>query len=93
MSLLEVKDLSVCYGEQNIVDKVSFSLREGQWLMIAGPNGAGKSTIVSAIAQGAPYTGQILFEGRDVKHYKPHALARNIGVLAQSHFVSYSFKF
>ena len=91
MSLLEVKDLSVRYGEQTIVDKVSFSLREGQWLMIAGPNGAGKSTIVSAIAQGAPYTGQILFEGRDVKHYKPQALARNIGVLAQSHFVSYSF--
>ena len=91
MTLLEVKDLSVRYGEHLIVDNVSFSLDEGRWLMLIGPNGAGKSTIVSAVSQAAPYTGTVLYRGRDVKQYKTAELARQMGVLSQHHSVGYSF--
>lgn len=91
MALLDVKNLTVRYGELTIVNDVSFSVSQGEWLMIAGPNGAGKSTIVSAVSQGAPYTGRILFENEDVKKMKPDRLAKKLGVLAQSHNVSYSF--
>ena len=89
--MLEVKDLSVCYGSKKILDGLSFSVKEGQWLMIAGPNGAGKSTAINAIAGGVSYTGKILFEGQDIRRNKPAQLARCIGVLTQSHTVSYSF--
>ena len=89
--MLEVKDLSVCYGSKKILDGLSFSVKEGQWLMIAGPNGAGKSTAINAIAGGVSYTGKILFEGEDIRRKKPAQLARCIGVLTQSHPVSYSF--
>ena len=91
MTLLEVKDLSVRYGEHLIVDKVSFTLEEGRWLMLIGPNGAGKSTIVSAVSQAAPYTGTVLYRDRDVKSYKTVELARHLGVLSQHHSVGYSF--
>ncbi|MBQ1342578.1 MAG: ATP-binding cassette domain-containing protein, partial [Firmicutes bacterium] len=57
MKMLEVRDLSVHYGALEVVKDVSFSVEEGEWLMIVGPNGAGKSTIVNAISQGADYTG------------------------------------
>ena len=91
MRLLDVNNLSVRYEDTTIVDNVSFSVDEGQWLMIVGPNGAGKSTFVGAISQGVDYNGTIHYRGQDVKKYKPVELAKNIGVLAQNHFVGYSF--
>ena len=90
-ALLKVNDLGVRYGDAVIVDKVSFEVTEGDWLMIAGPNGAGKSTIVGAIAGGVSYTGSISCMGKDVKSYKPQDYARLIGVLAQNYSVGYSF--
>lgn len=91
MSLLNVKNLSVYYGQKAIVDDVSFSLSEGDWLMIIGPNGAGKSTIVNAISQGAPYTGEVRLLEKDVRRYRPHELAKLVGVLAQTHAMGYGF--
>ena len=89
--LLEGTDLGVRYGEACILDKVSFEVREQEWLMIIGPNGAGKSTIVNSISGEAPYTGTIRYRGRDIRDYKSAELARNIGILSQNHFVGYSF--
>lgn len=89
--MLEVKDLSVRYGQKLILDKLSFTVEEGQWLMIVGPNGAGKSTAVNAITRSVDYTGTVLFEGEDTRLKKPAELARCMGVLMQSHAVSYSF--
>lgn len=89
--MLEVNDLTVRCGGMTIVDGLSFSVDEGEWLMIVGPNGAGKSTALSAITQCADHSGQILFQGRDVRRIKPAEQARCMGVLMQSHFVSYSF--
>lgn len=91
MKMLEVSGLRVRYGALEIVKSASFSVDEGGWLMIVGPNGAGKSTIVGAISQSVPYTGTVRFRGEDVRSYKPHRLARHIGVLSQSHAVGYAF--
>ena len=49
MPMLDVDRLSVRYGTKQIVDALSFSVSEGQWLMIAGPNGAGKSTTMKML--------------------------------------------
>ncbi|MEG0750553.1 MAG: ABC transporter ATP-binding protein [Oscillospiraceae bacterium] len=89
--MLEIKSLSVRYRELTIVDAVSFSVAENEWLMIVGPNGAGKSTLISAISQCAPYTGTVLYLGTDIARMKPSTLAQNIGVLTQSHSISYGF--
>jgi iron complex transport system ATP-binding protein len=89
--MLEVKNLTVQYGSLKIVDDASFAVRPQEWLMVVGPNGAGKSTIVSAIAQGIPYTGSILVDGMDVSTLKPRDAARHFGVLTQNHTVGYSF--
>lgn len=85
MSMLEVQNLSVRFGSAVIVNDVSFSVQDGDWLMLIGPNGAGKSTIVNAVSRGVPYTGTVLFEGKDVQKTPAHLLARGMGVLAQHH--------
>ena len=89
--MLEVKDLSVDIGGKSIVRHVSFSVEPGQWLMLIGPNGAGKTTIVNAISQGTPYTGEVYFEGKNVRRMKSREMARCFGVLTQNHYVGYSF--
>ena len=91
MKLLEIRNLSVSYGNYHVLKDVSFSLNEGEWLMIAGPNGAGKSTIVNAVSQGISYTGDIFYMGKNLRSFRPGELARHIGILAQNHFVGYSF--
>ena len=89
--MLDVRDLTVRYGDLTILDRVSFRVEAGDWLMIVGPNGAGKSTIINAVSQGAPYTGEVLLQGRDIRDYKAYDRARRIGVLAQQHNFNYAF--
>lgn len=89
--MLEVEGLSVRYGGYLAVDRLSFRVSQGQWLMIVGPNGAGKSTILNAITQGVPYTGVIRLSGSDVKTMRAARRARETGILAQNHMVGYEF--
>lgn len=89
--MLEVKNLTVRFGQMTIVDEISFSVSPGEWLMIIGPNGAGKSTINNAISRSVPYTGTVLFEGMDIRRLKSREMAQNIGVLSQNHYVGYGF--
>ena len=91
MTLLDVKHLSVRYGALSIVNDVGFSLSEGEWLMIVGPNGAGKSTVLNAISQGTPYTGEVILQNQNIKRLRAREIARNIGVLSQSHAMGYGF--
>ena len=89
--MLQGEHITVRYGSFNVVDDLSFHLKEGQWLMLAGPNGAGKSTLIETIAQGTPYTGTIRWRGEDVRGLKASFLARKIGVLAQKNNVGYAY--
>lgn len=89
--MVEVKSLGVVLGGRKIVQDVSFTVAEGQWLMVAGPNGAGKSTLVNAIGQSHPYSGDVLWCGKNIKSFKPSKLAQNLGILMQNNSPSYSF--
>src|SRR3989344_7233328 len=59
MPILEVKNLSVRYGEQSILENISFDLEKGDTLAIIGPNGSGKTTLLRAILGATRYTGEI----------------------------------
>ena len=89
--MLKGNHITVRYGTRNVVDDISFTLQEGQWLMLVGPNGAGKSTLIETISQGVPYTGSIELGGQDIRRYKPAQLARKIGVLSQKNSVGYGY--
>lgn len=89
--MLEVKNMTVQYGDLTIVDNVNFTVNNGQWLKIVGPNGAGKSTIINAISQGVEYKGEVYFDKKDIRKYKSHERARMIGILAQNNYTNFSF--
>ncbi len=83
--------LSVTLDGKAIVREVSFSLSDGQWLMICGPNGAGKSTLVRAVSRSVRYTGQITLDGQDIHDIKGTAFARRVAVLSQQTSLPYAF--
>lgn len=82
--VLEVRDLRVSLSGREILHQLTFSLPEGQWLMVTGPNGAGKTTLLRALVQAIPYEGTITFAGEDLSRLKSTQRARLIGVLPQS---------
>jgi len=70
--LLEVKDLSKSFGGIKAVNRVSFSLDQGQLLAMIGPNGAGKSTCFNLInGQLRPDSGSIWIFGKETTGYRP----------------------
>ncbi len=75
MAFLEVKNLTVKYGDFTALDKVSFSLERNETLAILGPNGAGKSTLFKCILGLVDFEGEIIWEGKKPKiGYVPQRL-------------------
>src|ERR1700722_1239383 len=77
MTLLEVKDLSVAYGEIEALRGVSFTIEEGAVVALLGSNGAGKSTTLRAISGlVVPRAGSILFDGKAIAGLSPRAIVK-----------------
>ncbi|CAM3210164.1 ABC transporter, ATP-binding protein, EF-3 family [Deinococcus saxicola] len=57
--VLNVRNLRVCRGENEILDSVTLDVRRGERIALIGPNGGGKSTLLGALLVTLPYTGEI----------------------------------
>lgn len=88
-AILDIKNLKKYYGNVKAVEDVSFSVKEGELVVIIGPSGAGKSTVLRCINRMIDATdGSIMFEGKDVVQIKKEKdlkhLRRKIGMIFQS---------
>ena len=71
--LLEVKDLSVSYGNISAVRNVSFYVNQGEIVTLIGANGAGKSTVLKTISGLLrAKSGEILFDKKNICAMAPH---------------------
>jgi microcin C transport system ATP-binding protein len=69
MSLLDIQDLQVAFGDTAVVRGVSFTIAAGEKFALVGESGSGKTVTalsVLKLAQDATYGGRILFEGQDI---------------------------
>ena len=76
-SLIELRRVSKRFAGTLALDEVSFAVRRGEIHCLAGENGSGKSTIIkimSGVYQ--PDEGEILFDGKAVRHLTPVELVR-----------------
>lgn len=82
---LEVKELKKSYGGRQVVNGLSFNVKQGEVVGLLGPNGAGKTTaFYMAIGLIRPDGGQVLFNQTDVTDYPIHKRAQmGMGYLAQ----------
>ncbi len=67
-----------------LLQAASFELEEGAILAIAGPNGAGKTTLLNLLCGTAELVlGDVLINGRSLKHTPANQRARMIAVVSQ----------
>ena len=60
MALLNVKNLSLGYDNQTIVENLSFTVNAGDYLCIVGENGSGKTTLMKTLLRlKQPLSGEI----------------------------------
>jgi branched-chain amino acid transport system ATP-binding protein len=77
VNLLETTKLTKYFGETHAVDKVDFTIGEGEVVALIGSNGAGKTSLVNLISGLLqPDSGKILFQGTDVTHESVHGRIR-----------------
>ncbi|KAF7599045.1 MAG: microcin ABC transporter ATP-binding protein [Candidatus Dactylopiibacterium carminicum] len=77
MSLLEVQDLDIRFGQHAVVHKASFSLKAGEKLALVGESGSGKTvTALSCLRllEAAGLEGSIRFAGKEVLAMSPREL-------------------
>ncbi|MCB4804612.1 branched-chain amino acid transport system ATP-binding protein [Methylobacterium brachiatum] len=75
--VLEIRDLTVRYGEIEAVRGLSFVVGTGEVVTLLGSNGAGKSTTLKAISGLVkPAGGSILLDGQPLTGLKPEAIVR-----------------
>lgn len=67
--MLELRGVSKSFSAIKVVKDVSFTVRPGEVLGYLGPNGAGKTTTIRMLAGLLePSKGEILFDGREIRH-------------------------
>lgn len=72
------------YEDENVLDRLSFTVEAGKTIALVGPSGVGKSTICSLIPRFYDVTeGQVLIDGKDVRDYTLDSLRSNIAVVQQ----------
>ena len=73
--LLEARNISVAYGDAQVLWDVSISVAAGEIVALLGPNGSGKSTLMNSISRLVPLkAGRILFEGRPIQAEPPYRM-------------------
>lgn len=78
--MLEVRDLSVYYGDAQALDRVSLQVGAGQIVALVGANGAGKTSLIHTIAGILkPRSGSIRFDGSEIAGLGSHRVC-NLGV-------------
>ena len=84
MTAVTLEHVSKRFSNQTVVDDVSLSVNEGEFMVLVGPSGCGKSTTLRMIA-GLEETsaGTIHIGGRDVTHLEPSD--RNIAMVFQNY--------
>ena len=76
MTLLDVSDLRIAYGDFLAVHGVSLSVQQGEVFVLLGANGAGKTSILRCISGlVAPRAGEVSSQGRSLLGLRPHEIA------------------
>ena len=85
---IEVRDLTMAYGEFVIQRDLNFNIYRGDVFVIMGGSGCGKSTLLKhMLGLIEPATGDILYEGRSYTHASPeqqNTMRKRWGITYQS---------
>ena len=71
--IIDLKDITVKYGDNTVLDKLNLSIYEKEFITLLGPSGCGKTTTLRCIAGFVdPNEGEVVFEGKVINNIPPH---------------------
>jgi ABC-type multidrug transport system fused ATPase/permease subunit len=85
-SAIEFKDVTFAYpnSDHPAIEAVDISVAAGKVYAVVGPNGSGKTTLVSLLLRlFDPQSGQILWDGVDLRDFNLRSLRRQISYVSQ----------
>jgi branched-chain amino acid transport system ATP-binding protein len=73
MALLEIRDMTHCFGGLRAVYDFNMTLEGGELIGLIGPNGAGKTTVFNLVSGFySPTEGKICFKDKRINGLRPH---------------------
>lgn len=87
--VIEIKNLSVTYGSQKVIDNFSCEVKKNSVTTIVGPSGCGKSTLLRCLCRMNDHiedfqlTGQVLIKGKNIYDLDVYELRRSVGMIFQ----------
>jgi len=83
--MIEVLNLTKKFNGLTAVDNISFSVENGETLILLGTSGCGKTTTLKMINRLIePTSGKVFIEGKNIQDQKPEELRKQIGYVIQS---------
>ncbi len=77
MAIIEVKNLSVSYGDVQVLWGINLKIEKGKIIALVGSNGAGKTTFLKALSGLLPYKeGDIFFNGESLKNLSSEEIVK-----------------
>lgn len=93
MSLLEVKNVSFAFKDKKVLHDISFTLDQGEKVIIIGPNGCGKTTLLRVISGYlSPDNGEVLLEGQNLHKMNVKDRAKMLSMMHQENTSNFDFK-
>ncbi|MBO5369805.1 MAG: energy-coupling factor ABC transporter ATP-binding protein, partial [Clostridia bacterium] len=90
MEVFEIKNLSFSYqeSEKNVLDDISFTVKNGEFVCVCGKSGCGKTTLLRllkpSVSPSGEMSGEILYCKKNLNEIAPKEQASQIGFVFQS---------
>ncbi len=81
---VEFRDVSFSYGEEPVLQNISFRVESNQMVALVGPSGGGKSTLAALVMRlYEANQGQIILDGRDIRDITLESLTHQFALVDQ----------
>lgn len=85
---IEVEHLSVRFGDETVLDDISFAVEPGETIALVGRSGSGKSTLALSLARFVdPDQGCVRLDGTDIRSFCVESVRTNVGVVFDDSFL------
>ncbi len=86
---IQIENLALELNGSPVLRRVSFSVRQGEYVSIIGPNGAGKTTLFRCLLGMYAYHGSAKISGVECRASDSRALARQVSYVPQTHDIEF----